>query len=329
MRRGHREQPGVGVERATAASEPTLSASASATAAPGSSGRSSAAIRPRGQPAREARSASTIAARPRRPAPLGAGPSSGSTPAAPARAAGRAWRPRARAARPGASAARKGATQAPSQRSHGSTSIAAPPRPRERVDRRHEHRQQQRAGQQRDDPARQDLADRRARRSRGRGAGRPPWSSAVTVRSVARPSAPSRSSSIASTGPSPGRGSSPLPEMRTRVVAVRQQHPLRPDPERERRAGASWPSEPGAAGGARRAPARIDSSTVRCEPDSRAARVVGPRLHRRARCASEPRLDTTSTASTKPGEPSSVDQPLGADLAEVGAIHRGQHQRPA
>ena len=46
-------------------------------------------------------------------------------------------------------------------------------------------------------------------------AGLRPWSSAVTVRSVARPSAPSRSSSISSTGPSPGGGSSPLPEIRT------------------------------------------------------------------------------------------------------------------
>ena len=113
-----------------------------------------------------------------------------------------------------ASPARKGASQAPTKRSHRSTSLVAAARAGEGVDRGHQHGQQQRAGEQRDHPAREHLAHRE-QVATGPCAGLRPWSSAVTVRSVARPSAPSRFSSISSTGPSPGGGSSPLPEIRT------------------------------------------------------------------------------------------------------------------
>ena len=170
-----------------------------------------------------------------------------------------------------ARAARKGATQAPTKRSQVSTSIWRSARPRESVHGSHHHGQQQRAGQQRDDPtatgppATSTVGQPAALVERGDGAQRGPAqrAEAILVDGL--------------DGPVAGLGQLAASRDAHRVVAVRHQHSLGPDTDREGEPG-QLAQQPTSAGLALQllADRPLDRPL---QFYARAARVVRPHLH--------------------------------------------------
>ena len=194
---------------------------------------------------------------------------------------------------------RRAATQAASQRTPRHDRHPPAPRPGERVHADHEHGQEQRAREQGKGPAGHHLADDQHVALGAVARGGRPGRRAVTVRRVARPSAPSRSSSIDSGGPFPA-GEAP----RCRRSGRRRSRARAAAPGRPRRSGRRGARadrtrrSPRPSGRAPGGSSRRRCAAARCpRGGSRSTRAGG--TGRGARRA--PRSDTTSTASTWEG----------------------------
>ena len=258
-----------------------------------------------------------------------AAPSSGSTSGATGAGGGGGVAPTSASSSAIASPARNGATQAPTQRSHGQHVHVLAARAGERVDGRHQRRQQQRDRQQREHPARHHLADRghvAVRAVLGRG----PRSSAVTVLQrgaperaqlvlvdrLDRPVAARRQLAASRrSGPRRSRGPAAPPAARcrsgTRAARAGRSCP-RAARQRVELARGSTP-RPFAAG---RSPRAARSSTT---PGERAAPA-----------SARPGRRWPAPPSTSSGAGQLVEQLASAPTSpSVDAVERGQHERLA
>ena len=202
----------------------------------------------------------------------------------------------------------------------------APARPRESINGGHEGGQQQRPGQQRQHPTRHHLAHRgHVALGSVRGT-----SALIERRDGAKRRASERAERVLVDrlhGAVPGRRQLTAAGDAHRVVAVLDQHPLRPDPNRERQPRELAERARPSGGDLELSPNRLPDGAL--QPDAGAARVVGPGLHDRAaaRARREVGHHEHAVDESRRGE---LVQELGRpDLAEVRAIHRSQHERLA
>ncbi len=193
----------------------------------------------------------------------------------------------------------------------------------ERVHGRHQHGQEQRPGQHRQHQAGQHLAHR-LDVALGAVLGARPL---VHGRERPQRGAPERSEPVRVDGGGLVRVRWQLPASGDphRVVALLQQGALGADPDRERQPGelAERPAAPARV--AELLPDRVRDGAL--EADAGACRVTGPRLQDRAlvRPRTEVRDHEHGVDQVRLGQ--HLHEPAGAHLAEVGAVHRGQHQR--
>ena len=180
----------------------------------------------------------------------------------------------------------------------------APARPRESVNGGHEGGQQQRPGQQRQHPTRHHLAHRgHVALGSVRGT-----SALIERRDGAKRRASERAERVLVDrlhGAVPGRGQLTAAGDAHRVVAVLDQHPLRPDPNRERQPRELAERARPSGGDLELSPNRLPDGAL--QPDAGAARVVGPGLHDRA--AARARREVRTPRARRRREPARGARP--------------------